>query len=295
MIHERFDVDDWVEAFPLTQMNASTDVPMTLAGPLPVAYREQVISQVRNAGGELGEPAPVDLCIWQFGDSPRRDVTKVGGVPYWPLKEPWPTSENGRPYTFVAQFCFADSRDILPSLPGDLLSILATEDDYSDIECAWFEIGEGDLLDAQSLPTLQWTIQPCHAVLHRTAEYPQAEYDYKLVEQYRGCRSIRWIYNASKIGRIWDLRGELPDPDDIEDEDFRKEVEQWWDQVEQAKNEFIGQLGSIEASRRQPFLNVDQRDDLEKNDLESLLMIADVGGYDIFDDGETTELSWWSG
>jgi len=104
MLHERFELDKWISEFPLEDYRSS-DVATALVGPIPVACVEQIRSRVRGGGGDLGKAVPVDLCVWKFGDSVRRDVTKIGGVPYWPADEPWPTIDGGKYLTFVAQLC----------------------------------------------------------------------------------------------------------------------------------------------------------------------------------------------
>ncbi|MEM7227474.1 MAG: DUF1963 domain-containing protein, partial [Planctomycetota bacterium] len=49
-------------------------------------------------------------------------LTKLGGVPHRESKKRWPMNRDGQPCTFVAQFCFADSRDIISTkLRGDVL------------------------------------------------------------------------------------------------------------------------------------------------------------------------------
>src|SRR5262249_50228385 len=176
----------WVREFPLSRL-AEFSLGSTVSGPVEMALVEQIRDEVRAKGGDLGPPVPVDVCIWNLGDSARRDATKISGTPFWPADEPWP--EGYRPYTFVAQLCFADSRDILPALPGEILVLLAetTEGspagttDYQYWTFRWFSLDESDLLKPDEVPEPGWHIEPCHAALHRTAEYPQA--DYKLFEQ----------------------------------------------------------------------------------------------------------------
>src|SRR5271165_3488073 len=159
MFHERFDLQRWVQRFPLTRMKKDQDILRTLTGPLPISYVEQIRSEVKKTGGKLGTLKPVDLCVWQLGDSKVREATKIGGLPYWPAGERWPNTNRRKPYTFVAQFCFADSTEIVPKLPGDVLSVLAADSDYHDIELRWFKLGIRKLLTADKLPTPQWTIQ----------------------------------------------------------------------------------------------------------------------------------------
>lgn len=295
MIHERLVLDEWVKRFPLDRMNEDSDLARFLTGPLPVAYIEQARSEVVKAGGDLGRAVPVDLCVWKLGDTRQRDVTKIGGVPYWPATEPWPTSGDGEPFTFIAQFCFADSKDILPRLPGDILCVLAAASDYQVIELRWFKLGVGALTPVEQVPAPRWTIHPCHAVLHRTAEHPEAKSE--LFERYPYPFSLwaRKFTDGSKMGGLWQLRGELPNPAAIEDAKVRASVEESWKRVRRREKTFICQLGSVQPTKRQPFIDVEKREHLVRSHAENFLMIADVGGYDFFYEGEQTDAEWWSG
>jgi hypothetical protein len=294
MIHERYDLDKWVREFPLSRLK-SYSFGATITGPGEMALVEQIRDEVRASGADLGPPVPVDVCIWNLGDSPRRDVTKIGGAPFWPAAEPWP--EGDRPYTFVAQFCFADSYDIVPDLPGDILVLLAEEDNYLSWSFRWFDLGERDLLEPTDLPEAGWKIHPCHAALHRTAEYPEA--DYELFESYPFPLNL-WAHlvrDASKIGGYWYLRGDLADP---EDEDvpswMKKELVKAWKKVRRQEKEFLCQLSSIYLSPMRPFLNVSSR--AVKKQLrgeDKPLCIHDVGGVDLFFNGKKVYEDIWSG
>lgn len=82
---------------------------------------------------------PTDMFLWGRGEAPDPRMTKIGGVPYLPRDTPWP-QHRGRPLTFVAQFGFHDSRDLVSKLPGDVLLVFAPDRDA--------------LLDARRLHTL---------------------------------------------------------------------------------------------------------------------------------------------
>lgn len=297
LIHERLNLNEWIKKFPLNKMKKATDFSNTPTGPLPIAYVEQMRAAAKKAGKNLGKPVPVDLCIWKLGDSERRDVTKIGGVPFWPADEEWPIVKKrttytivkkGTPCTFVAQFCFADSKDILPKLPGDILSILADDDDYSGIEIRWFKLKEKDLLPADKIPAQRWKIQPCHAVLHRTVEYPNAHFE--LFEKYPFPIDLwaRRFTAGSKIGGAFETRGELYDPDE-------EVLKRYKEHEKHLQKTFFCQLGSTEATDRWPFVNVAKANKLSDHNDRNLLMISDVGGYDFFYDGGTTSYDSWSG
>ena len=68
-----------------------------------------------------------------------------------------------------------------------------------------------DLLPIDKIPAARWAIQPCHAVLHRTADYPTADYELFEKYPYPVCNWAK-LLNGSKLGGAWELRGELDDP-----------------------------------------------------------------------------------
>src|SRR5262249_53652498 len=93
-----------------------------IVGPYIIAAQEQLRAE-RLAQSRPVNQVPVDLFVFCKGEPPRRDLTKIGGLPYWPARREWPRAESGAPMAFVAQINFADSRDITGTLPGDLLLV----------------------------------------------------------------------------------------------------------------------------------------------------------------------------
>jgi hypothetical protein len=77
----------------------------------------------------VGRPVPTDVFVFGKGEAPRRDCTKVGGLPYWPADRPWPRNAAGVPYRFLAQFNFTDSVDLVPRLPDQVLLLLVNGGD----------------------------------------------------------------------------------------------------------------------------------------------------------------------
>ena len=66
---------------------------------------------------------PTDVFLWGYGEAPDRLFTKVGGLPYELDETSWPIVE-GRPATFLAQFNFTDSEDVVRlDLPGEILLV----------------------------------------------------------------------------------------------------------------------------------------------------------------------------
>jgi hypothetical protein len=127
-----------------------------------------------------GRTVPTDVFVFGKGEAPRRDCTKVGGVPYWPADRPWPRTPEGEPYLFLAQFNFADSRDLVTGLPGEVLLLLVADPlawqwEPEQMSFEWLPIG---------LPTCSAFDEalicekdsPFFGVIHRTADYPDARH-----------------------------------------------------------------------------------------------------------------------
>lgn len=130
----------------------------------------------------LGAAVPTDLFVFHRGEAPRREVTKIGGLPYWSRRRPWPLAGPGWPMTFIGQLCFADSRDLFESLPGDVLLIFAEgryildwlEEDKSALAFQWVNLGETDWVRPEDIPPVRWPIVPCWGDLYRTVDYPES-------------------------------------------------------------------------------------------------------------------------
>src|SRR5262245_46005232 len=131
---EPFTLDKWIKLFPLSAEERRYVCGRSIIGPGSLALVEQcraAIQQRPNLGifsegsvrqkTNLGRTKPVDVFVLAKGEPPVRDATKIGGVPYRPRAKPWPLTPDGKPATFLAQFNFMQSRDILSSLPGDIL------------------------------------------------------------------------------------------------------------------------------------------------------------------------------
>lgn len=135
---------------------------ITVAGPRDLAMVLQARAALEEAEpfAELGTPTPADIVLWSLGEPDDRAVTKVGGLPYMPCDMRWPLDGDGQPMKFLAQFCFADSTDLVgDDLPGDILLL--------------FVAGDGDSwLDYTRNPSetycTEWvTIDPSHRLVSR--------------------------------------------------------------------------------------------------------------------------------
>ena len=108
--------------------------------------------------------------------------------------------------TFVAQFCFADSQDIVGRLPGDVLLLFAAKEDLClDVEQGllrfeWMRLGELDLVRAEDVPASPWTSRttPYYGALHRSRDYPGAEGQFS---QFNAPERVA-ILSGTKIGGV---------------------------------------------------------------------------------------------
>jgi hypothetical protein len=160
MLHETVDLTAWKATFPLADLRRRARqfvldkqarepefypnqeaVEEHIAGMQPGGaiicdpYELAVVEQIRAevaATRSLGVGIATDVVLFCSGESSRREVTKAGGLPYWPANKPWPRAADGRLMTFVAQFCFMDSCDITGQLPGDVMVIFEAGNYLSD-------------------------------------------------------------------------------------------------------------------------------------------------------------------
>jgi hypothetical protein len=201
------------------------------------------VEELRDVHGlREGKALPADLLVFGKGESPRREATKVGGIPYWPADRPWPTDDEGAPLFFLAQFNFADSRDLFPtSLPGDVLLLLVEDpEDYLEpdlIQFEWLTLGLPPVspFDESQMAT---TAGPFYGVIHRSADYPDATEratDLEVSQSYD-----LPILNGTKIGG----------------------VPHWIQGGDGSDDQFLCQLGSIQAAPQVPYPWVNQAESL---------------------------------
>src|SRR5262249_19088597 len=120
-----------------------------------------------------------DAFLFVRGEPAIPFVTKVGGVPYRAAEVPWPAGEDGRPMTFLAQFCFSGSTDLVGELPGDVLLVFARDDqayfssifgDDDGLRFEWYPLGLQDFCAPSQVPDTPWKLLPCTGVAQRTSE-----------------------------------------------------------------------------------------------------------------------------
>ena len=125
--HRPLDFGKWLNIFPSVEIGSDGDVcAEPINGPLDLCQLYHGRKYVEeHYGVEPIRPEPVDLFLWCRQSFPVGPTTRLGGVPYRPRDRPWPTNSDGVPHTFVCQFCFLDSIDVLGrKLPGDILTVM---------------------------------------------------------------------------------------------------------------------------------------------------------------------------
>lgn len=165
--------------------------------------RQQCARSSRGDAGLPGPAVPVDLLLWSVEPAKRPWLTRLGGIPHRESDEPWPMHE-GRPCTFVAQFCFVDSTDIVSDkLPGKVMLVfLADEYGYSDSDKVYIEFSSVKLrspMTADQCPRPGFVVPRLSGQIHRTFEYPRAERVF-----YRAGHWLPWYFaisRSTKIGR----------------------------------------------------------------------------------------------
>jgi hypothetical protein len=155
VIHERLDIAHWKSVFSLARLRdevrgkpaSMQPTACIISGPYDIAVLEQLREEAFAFLPDI-ERVPTDIFVWNRGEPERRAVTRIGGLPYREAGKPWPIARSGTPMNFVAQFCFADSRDITPDLPGDILLFFAESKKWDkgveDYDFLWGVFDERD-------------------------------------------------------------------------------------------------------------------------------------------------------
>jgi hypothetical protein len=206
MLHPEFDLDVWRSRLSRAIDDPTVPPAFRISGrlftdsPVSIVVAEQFRAMAAARGAHLGPSVPVDRFVFGKGEAPSRHLTKVNGLPYRPKGRPWPRDRHGAVMTFLTQLCFADSRDALGELPGDVLCVFArtesgkfvvrpgsdevifdrTEwgnfmiDPSYDPACLafeWYPLGLEDLPGAADLPEPRTVFPTCYALRYRSYDY----------------------------------------------------------------------------------------------------------------------------
>jgi hypothetical protein len=181
MHHPVFDLERWVEEFPLARLrDEARDFVAARAAARPDEYTtpdtfEQhvsmmspegaivvgphdiaVIEQLRREG--FGKDAPAngvatDVFAWGKGEPPTPYLTKIGGIPFRDRNKPWPRERDGRTRMFLAQLSFVDSRERFSKpLAGDVLLIFSDDATASGVITEWSRADEPSPLRPTDVP-----------------------------------------------------------------------------------------------------------------------------------------------
>lgn len=146
----------------------------SIVGPRDASIAIRIRQAIRDYV-HFGADVPADLFILSTGESPLRKTTKIGGLPYWHRDQEWPVSKSGRPLPFLAQFCFGESRDIIPEGLGEVLLLFGDPRSASELAMNWGPAClDTELITADELPVRSW-VPPYFGTRWRTANYPRWE------------------------------------------------------------------------------------------------------------------------
>lgn len=216
--HEVVDIERWIKEFPLQDFertkgphkysDSKPGDPVDLwkaqgeiiVSPADLAVTEQVRRRVGKKHD--GKAVPTDIFLFGVGEPKLPYLTKVGGAPYRPTERPWPMDKKGRPLTFFVQFCFLDSKDILPGkLPGDvmLMFIRDWESFYDEDECRieWSRVPTTNPMTAGQCPAPSIDIPNYYGEIHRTSEYPDSTEIFE-----REGHDQPWLFATTQATRI---------------------------------------------------------------------------------------------
>ena len=218
--HPPVDFDYWSTVFPLSPLEQTSGprrFPTPASGDSLDRWKKMgesitspaqlcKIELVRKAYAEsrdLGPAVPVDIFLWSVDPPEKPYLTKLGGTPHRESTKPWPSSK-GRPFTFVAQFCFADSRDIVSDkIPDDVMLIFFKNAnalyEVDSVHVEWSSIELDSPLTADDCPAPSFTVPRLSGHIYRTNEYPASQ---EVFEQ-AGYRSgyLFATTQSTKIGR----------------------------------------------------------------------------------------------
>lgn len=130
-------------------------------------------------GLRVGPTVATDVFVFGKGKPPRPECTQIGGDPFWPAGRNWPTDDGGNPYKFFAQINFADSKDLVGELPGDLLLIfIGDEEEWffhpMQVKFEWVTLGS-EIQSEFDRSLIANAGGPFYGAIYRTADYPDAE------------------------------------------------------------------------------------------------------------------------
>ncbi len=174
-MHPKVDFAHWANLFPLKSGEKADGKIITSPAHL---CEIELVRKRYEKDRDLGRAVPVDIFLWSTEPPIKPYLTKIGGVPHRESTAPWPTDAS-KPFTFVAQFCFADSRDIVSDrIPNDVMLIFFKNADalYEEdsIHVEWSSIRLDSPITADQCPPPSFTVPKLSGHIYRTNEYPES-------------------------------------------------------------------------------------------------------------------------
>lgn len=172
-----FDIDLWLDRFPLgDEQDIDCQELGVQSGPRDIVFLEQMRAKASEKY-DLGPDVPTDVFLWSLGLPPMPYCTKLGGAPYRSTSVPWPKGPDGKPLVFLAQFCFAESHDIVGNTPGEVLLVFSRgreiafgiKRDYLYFE--WHDIEPDVFIDDGQTALSSWTIPRVYGNRFRSCDY----------------------------------------------------------------------------------------------------------------------------
>lgn len=173
----KFNLAEWLPRFPLRDSYGMHYLAVPITSPCHLCNNEHLRAGVAGRS-DWGAPVGVDVFVMAEGEPADRHVTKVAGLPYRPRNIRWPRRDDGKPLTFLAQFCFVDSKDLVGDLPGDVLLVFTESEDQccDTLYYEWYPLGISDLIQPAEFPKQPLYLKPFYGHVCRVASYPEARW-----------------------------------------------------------------------------------------------------------------------
>jgi hypothetical protein len=212
-----FNLTEWNKTLSDVELREEEFLERTIASPIDIVAIERIRGR---AFPESLAKAPADAFVFSLGEPRRRAVTKVGGLPYRPRAKPWPRGPGNDPMTFLAQFRFLESRDILPELPDDVLVVFVRDDNMYDSEgyfhFEWYPLGLRNLVRPADVPPRQWQAAACWGHRHRTVDYLDLDQGFECLADIYS--EVKYLAQTGRISRLSGLKiGGLPSWENLDD------------------------------------------------------------------------------